>query len=144
MMTKTRKDFISTRLWLQNVMTNDVILCGVSALEYLEMFSGFFDEAIIDVYSIQKGLYNNINYNIVDSYDDIDYFISDNVCCTTFEQTINDMLSDFENTDEMALTEALSNYYYSHNESFEGLNIKPENKDTFEQLKQPVIDYYGG
>ena len=54
-MTKTRKDFISTRLWLQNVMTNDVILCGVSALEYLEMFSGFFDEAIIDVYSIQKG-----------------------------------------------------------------------------------------
>ena len=40
------------------------------------MFSGFFDEAIIDVYSIQKGLYNNINYNIVDSYDDIDYFLS--------------------------------------------------------------------
>ena len=67
-----------------------------------------------------------------------------NVCCTTFEQTINDMLSDFENTDEMALTEALSNYYYSHNESFDGLNIKPENRDTFEQLKQPVIDYYGG
>ncbi|NLG03404.1 MAG: hypothetical protein GX567_06200 [Clostridia bacterium] len=144
MKTKTRKDFISTRLWLQDVMTNDVILCGVSALEYLEMFSGFFDEAIIDVYSTRKGVYENINYNIVDSYDNIDYFISDNICCTTFEQTINDMLRDFENNDEMALTEALSNYYYSHNESFAGLNIMPENKDTFEQLKQPVIDYYRG
>ena len=144
MMTKTRRILSQLVYGCKMLWQNDVILCGVSALEYLEMFSGFFDEAIIDVYSIQKGLYNNINYNIVDSYDDIDYFISDNVCCTTFEQTINDMLSDFENTDEMALTEALSNYYYSHNESFDGLNIKPENKDTFEQLKQPVIDYYGG
>ena len=52
------------------------------------------------------------------------------------------MLSNFENTDEMALTEALSNYYYSHNESFDGLNIKPENKDTFLMIRQAAKKYY--
>jgi hypothetical protein len=52
------------------------------------------------------------------------------------------MLADFENTDELALIQALSNFYYENDESFDGLYIKPENRKTFENIKSSVINYY--
>ena len=52
------------------------------------------------------------------------------------------MLDDFENTDELALVEALSKYYYSHGNSFEGLIVKPDNLERFEYLKEWAIEYY--
>lgn len=144
MLTKTSGDFISHRLWFQSVLDENVILCGVSALECLGMFTGYVNETIIDVYALSRGRYENINYIIVSSFDDIDYVRFDNVLCTTFEQTINDMLSDLENTDEMALTEALSNFYYSHNESFNSLHIKSENRFVFNNIQNYAINYYSG
>lgn len=144
MYTRFRGDFISSRLWFQNVVSEDVILCGVSALECLEMFTGYVNEKLIEVYAKQIGCYENINYAIVDGYEGIDCIQIGNVRCTTFEQTVNDMLRDFENTDEMALTEALSNYYFSHGESFKGLQIHPENHKTFAYLQQSILEYYSG
>ena len=144
MITKTRREFSSHRIWFQNVIPDNVILCGVSALEYLEMFTGYFDEKIIDVYAKEKGEYENINYNIVDNFNNINYTRYGNILCTTFEQTLNDMLLNLNDIDEMALTEALSNYYFSHNESFDGLNIYPENKSAFEYIKPLAAQYYCG
>ncbi len=142
MYTRFRGDFISSRLWFQNVVSEDVILCGVSALECLEMFTGYVNEKLIEVYAKQIGCYENISYAIVDGYEGIDCIQIGNVRCTTFEQTVNDMLRDFENTDEMALTEALSNYYFSHGESFNGLQIHPENRRAFECLRESAMQYY--
>lgn len=144
MITKSRGEFLTNKAWFQNVITDDdIILCGVSALEFLEMFTGYFDEKIIDVYAKHKGNYENINYNIVDNFDSISYEKHGNLLCTTFTQTINDMLSNIDDTDEAALTEALSNYYYSHNESFDELNIDDENLIAFDNIKLSAIEYYG-
>ena len=52
------------------------------------------------------------------------------------------MLSDFEHSDETALVEALSKYYYSHEESFSGLKIKAENRKRFDELKEWAINYF--
>ena len=52
------------------------------------------------------------------------------------------MLSDYDNIDELAFLEALSNYYFANNESFDNLKIKPENIDVFNQVKQMAIEYY--
>ena len=79
---------------------------------------------------------------IVNSFDDIEYLNFDGVLCTTVNQTINDMLSDYDNIDELAFLEALSNYYFANNESFDNLKIKPENRDVFNQVKQMAIEYY--
>ena len=54
------------------------------------------------------------------------YLNSDGVLCTTVNQAINDMLSDYDNIDELAFLEALSNYYFANNESFDNLKIKPK------------------
>lgn len=144
MITKISGDFISHQLWFQNVISEDVILCGVSALEFLGMFTGYIDESAIDVYAKSKGIYDNINYILTDSFENIEYVQFGNVRCTTFGQTVNDMLRDLDNADEAALTEALGNYYFDHNESFAGLKINSENLNNFNQIKDCAISFYCG
>ena len=96
----------------------------------------------IQVYAQNEGQFDHIEYHIVNSFDDIEYLNFDGVLCTTVNQTINDMLSDYDNIDELAFLEALSNYYFANNESFDNLKIKPENRDVFNQVKQMAIEYY--
>ena len=40
------------------------------------------------------------------------------------------------------ITEAVSKYYYSNNESFNGLSVPPEYQERFESLAQEAIEYY--
>ena len=104
--------------------------------------NGYVNESKIQVYAQNEGQFDNIEYHIVNSFDDIEYLNFDGVLCTTVNQTINDMLSDYDNIDELAFLEALSNYYFANNESFDNLKIKPENRDVFNQVKQMAIEYY--
>lgn len=136
--------YITNRAWLRDCVgeNSDLILCMTSALEYLELFNGYLGEKIIQVYAKEKGKYTNVEYLIVSSFDEIDYYNDDGVLCTTINQTINDMLSDFDNIDELAFLEALSNYYFEHNESFDNLLIKPENMTVFNQIKKVAMNYY--
>ena len=143
MMSITSTRYLSNVDWLQDVVQGtDLILCGVSSLEYLELFNGYVNESKIQVYAQNEGQFDNIEYHIVNSFDDIEYLNFDGVLCTTVNQTINDMLSDYDNIDELAFLEALSNYYFANNESFDNLKIKPENRDVFNQVKQMSIEYY--
>ena len=143
MISITSTRYLSDVDWLQDVIQGkDLILCGVSALEYLELFSGYVNESKIQVYAKSNGQFDNIEYHIVDSFDNIDYINFDGVLCTTVNQTINDMLANYDNIDELAFLEALSNYYFANDESFDNLKIKPENLNIFNQVKQIAIEYY--
>lgn len=135
-------DYISNREWLRDVAAGkELILRGVSALEYHELFCGYVGEKQIDVYAKSKGGYDNVNYCVVETFDGIDYVEHTGVLYTSFSQTVNDMLND-ENCDDLALTEALSNYYFSHSKSFDGIEVKPENTECFNELKEWAVDYY--
>jgi len=120
----------------------EVILRGVSALNFLRLFVGYLGESEIDVYAKSIGHYENVNYQIVDSFDGIDYISDSGVLCSTFGQAINDLLVDFDNADEKALANALSNFYFSNNESFDGLHINPENMPNFDYVKEWAMEYY--
>ena len=143
MMSITSTRYLSNVDWLQDVVQGtDLILCGVSALEYLELFNGYVNESKIQVYAKNKVQFDNIEYHIVNSFDHIEYLNFNGVLCTTVNQTINDMLANYDNIDELAFLEALSNYYFANDESFDNLKIKPENRDVFNQVKQMAIEYY--
>ena len=143
MSSKTSDNYASNRAWLRDVVGGeDVILRCVSALEYLQLFVGYMRENNIDVYAKTKGVYDNVNYHIINNFDRIDYIRYGNVLCSSFNQAVNDMFDDFDNTDRQALVEALSRYYYKNNNSFEGLYIKPENIEHFESVKEWAIEYY--
>ena len=45
---KKSGDFLSNGMWLKSVVTEDVMLCGVSALEYRGLFTGYLNERVID------------------------------------------------------------------------------------------------
>lgn len=142
MQTKASDEYITNREWFRDVLHGEkVILRGVSALEYLEMFVGYLGENQIDVYSTSIGMCENINYHIVDDFSKIDFFQHKNILCCNLEQALNDLFSDFDNADEQAIVEALSTYYHTHDNSFDGLNVY-SNKEKFEELKGWATEFY--
>ena len=141
--TKISSDYTSNRAWLRDVVGNQpMILRSVSALEYLQLFVGYFSENKVEVYALEESSEENIRCHIIEDLEAIEYICFENVLCYSPSQAVNDMLSDFEHSDETALVEALSKYYYSHEESFSGLNIKKENQKRFEELKDWAINYF--
>ena len=140
---KISSDYTSNRAWLRDVVGNQpMILRSVSALEYLQLFVGYFSENKVEVYALEESPEENIRCHIIEDLEAIEYIRFENVLCSSPSQAVNDMLSDFEHSDETALVEALSKYYYSHEESFSGLNIKKENQKRFEELKNWAINYF--
>ena len=140
---KISSDYTSNRAWLRDVVGNQpMILRSVSALEYLQLFVGYFSENKVEVYALEESPEENIRCHIIEDLEAIEYIRFENVLCSSPSQAVNDMLSDFEHSDETALVEALSIYYYSHEESFSGLNIKKENQKRFEELKDWAINYF--
>ena len=140
---KISSDYTSNRAWLRDVVGNQpMILRSVSALEYLQLFVGYFSENKVEVYALEESPEENIRCHIIEDLEAIEYIRFENVLCSSPSQAVNDMLSDFEHSDETALVEALSKYYYSHEESFSGLNIKKENQKRFEELRDWAINYF--
>ena len=140
---KISSEYTSNRAWLRDVVGNlPMILRSVSALEYLQLFVGYFSENKVEVYALEESPEENIRCHIIEDLEAIEYIRFENVLCSSPSQAVNDMLSDFEHSDETALVEALSKYYYSHEESFSGLNIKKENQKRFEELKDWAINYF--
>ena len=140
---KISSDYTSNRAWLRDVVGNQpMILRSVSALEYLQLFVGYFSENKVEVYALEESSEENIRCHIIEDLEAIEYIRFEIVLCSSPSQAVNDMLSDFEHSDETALVEALSKYYYSHEESFSGLNIKKENQKRFEELKDWAINYF--
>ena len=143
MVTKSSADYIAHGLWLEDVVGGSgLILCYTSALECLDLFLGYLHETQIDVYAKEKGNYDNINYRIKNSFDDLDVVAVGNLLCTSVSQTVNDMLRDFDDIDEQSLLEALSDYYFDNGKSFDKLKIDPENIELFNSVKQWALEYH--
>lgn len=61
---------------------------------------------------------------------------------TDFNRTIADSLANESILDMQGITEALSKYYYSHGESFEGVSVAPEYQTRFESLAEEAVEYF--
>jgi len=120
----------------------DVVLCHTSALECLGQFPGYVNEKQIDVYATTREPYENINWYLVNGFDGIEIVNIAGLRCTSFNQTINDMLRDYDMIDEQSLVQALASFYYRNGESFKGLQIAPQYSDKFNSLKDWVVEFY--
>lgn len=117
----------------------NAILRGESAAEFLEITDGHFSP-LIKVYSTTSLPYPFIVKKIK-NFKKIDYEIKDGVLVTSASQSIDDMISDKEN-DVQILDQAISNYYYRNNESFDGLKISKKNLDKFNKEIKHALKYY--
>lgn len=117
----------------------NAILRAESATEYLGITDGHFSH-LIKVYATTDLPYPFI-VTKVKNFNDIDYEIRDGVLVTSISKSIDDMISDKE-SDKQILDQALSNYYYRNNESFDGLIISEKNIKEFNKEKQLALEYY--
>lgn len=144
METMQSDDFLSNRAWLRNALSSEkVVLRGISALEYLQLFPGYFREKNIEVYALSEGQYSNVQYCLVDSFDEIDYFDDGFLLCATLEQVIKDYIKDYDTSDTHVLVEALANYYCYNNDSFDNLIVDTD-QDLFNEVKEWAIGFSQG
>lgn len=124
---------------LQMKFRKNAILRSESALEYLNLTDMTFSH-IIKVYSTVNLPFPFI-VTKVKNFKDIDYMSVDGVLVTTVSKSIDDMISDKE-SDKQILDQAMNNYYYRNNESFDGINVSKNNLEKFEQECKTALEYY--
>ena len=141
-----RSDYVGAISWLKAVrdyLGESVVFALDEALMCQGSFGGRSDEFIIWAYgddSITRFngvvvLGNYISSHNVKSKNGLLY--------TDFNRTISDAFANESILDMQGITEALSRYYYSNGDSFDGISVAPEYQERFERLASEAIDYYG-
>lgn len=77
---------------------------------------------------------------VIPSFENKEYMEEDGLFCTTVNQTIIDLLE--KNGEEQVIVESLSNYYFEHGESFEGLQIPKHVQKQFDKYSVWAVEYY--
>jgi hypothetical protein len=143
MLANGRSQYSSNREWFNSVLSGkDVVLCHTSALECLGQFSGYVNENQIDVYATVREPYENINSYLVEGFDDLEVVNIGGLRCTSFNQTVNDMLRDYDIIDEQSLVQALAGFYYRSGGNFDGLRIAQQYADRFNAIRDWAIEFY--
>jgi putative transcriptional regulator len=140
-----RSDFVGSISWLKAVrdcIGENAVFALDEALICQGSFGGRSDEYIVWVYGDDSlTRYNGIAVlgNHISPYCVKE---KNGLRFTEFNRTLSDALANESILDMQGITEAVSRYYYSNNESFNGISVAPEYQERFEQLAEDAIDYY--
>ncbi len=140
-----RSDYVGAMSWLEAVnerIGQEVVFALDEALMCQGSFLGRSDEYIVWVYGDDE--VSRFNGVVVLGNDISPYCVRDKrgLRFTDFNRTLSDALANESILDMQGITEALSKYYYSHDESFNGLSVAPEYQERFDKLANEAIDYY--
>lgn len=141
-----RNDFIGAFSWLKAVsecLGDAFVFALDQALMCDGSFLGRSDEYLVWVYGDDSLTRFNgvvvIGNNVPDRY----IKEKNGIKYTNFNKTLNDSLANESILDTQGITEALSEYYYSNNDSFDGLYISDNYSDKFDRLASEAVEYYG-
>jgi len=134
-------DFSNHARLSRQVAGKDVILRGVSALEYMGLFVGYVKTGAVEIYTKDDMSDEHFDSRVVNDFNQIEHFNDGNVKCSTLNQVVNDMLSEFDTMDDVALAESLA-YHYEKQGCFESLNILPQYHSHFEEMKDWAMEYH--
>jgi hypothetical protein len=130
----------TNHLDVENTVRNvDCIVAMESAASYLGI-DNMPNRDVLFVYSLEQLNIKGVVCTIVDSFDSIDFIEQNGIRCTSVKQTIYDLLR--YDRDDQVIQESLADYYYSHDESFDGLDIPDDIIDIFESYREDSIHYY--
>ena len=140
-----RSDYVGALLWLKAVrerLGENVVFALDEALMCQGSFGGRNDEFIVWVYG--DDAVSRFNGVVVLGNRVSPYSVAEKngLRFTDFNRTLSDALANEAILDMQGITEAVSRYYYSNNESFTGLAIAPGYQDRFDALASEAIDYY--
>ena len=140
-----RSDYVGALSWLKAVrdrLGENVVFALDEALMCQGSFGGRSDEYIVWVYGDDK--VSDFNGVVLLGNKVSQYCIKEKngLRFTDFNRTLSDALANESILDMQGITEAVSRYYYSNNESFSGLSVAPEYQERFERLANEARDYY--
>ena len=140
-----RTDYVGAISWLRAVrdrLGDSVVFALDEALMCQGYFGGRSDEFVVWVYADDEASRFNgvvVLGNYISPYNVKE---KDGLKFTDFSRTISDALANEEILDMQGTTEAVSRYYFSNGESFEGISVAPEYQERFEQLAEEAMEYY--
>ena len=140
-----RSDYIGSLSWLKAIkecLRSEFVFALDEALMCQGIFGGRSDEYIVWVYGDDSLMeYNGVVVlgNKISSYSVQE---KDGLKYTDFNRTIYDSLTNESILDMQGITEAISHYYYSNGEKFDGISIAPKYQERFERLAEEAINYY--
>jgi hypothetical protein len=97
-------------------------------------------EETIQVYST-KQLEKPFECDVVDSFDNIEYTIEHGILVCTERQAFIDLLKDPKN-EIQTLLEALGDYYFTHENSFDSLRLSAEQRSLLSKYENDAIHYW--
>lgn len=119
----------------------NTILCGQDAMCFRGYGNWDTISRKIHVYSTVDLDCNIYEYIKVPNLSEVKYDSDSGILVQTFNQALNDELSS-NYINEQLIQEALGDYYYSHGETFDGLEIDADNKIAFEKYSEWAKNYW--
>ncbi len=140
-----RENYIGSLSWLKAVrdcIGEDVVFALDQALMCQGLFGGSNNEYIVWVYGGESlDRFNGVAV-LGRKVSPFCVLEKNGLKFTDLDRTISDALANESILDMQGITEAVSHYYFSKGESFEGLSVTPEYQDAFERLAQDAKSYY--
>ncbi|MBO4359913.1 MAG: helix-turn-helix domain-containing protein [Eubacteriaceae bacterium] len=140
-----RENYIGAISWLRDVrecIGEDIVFALDQALMCQGSFGGRTDEYIVWAYGNESlDRFNGVAV-LGRKVSPFSVLETNGLRYTDFNRTISDALANEDILDMQGITEAVSRYYYSNGESFEGLSVAPKYQESFERLAQDAISYY--
>lgn len=125
---------------LRNLLADvECVLAFDTAADFLGLTNGGYRSAA-QIFVNKKQDIDGTEQILVPSLETLACEERNGLLCTTVNQTIIDLLE--QNGDEQIITESLANYYDTHNESFDGLEVPEHLKARFEKYKTWAVEYY--
>ncbi len=140
-----RSDYIGAISWLKAIrdcMGEPIVFALDEALMCQSRFGGRSDEYVVWVYGSDSAARFNGVVVLGNQISPLNVRERNGLYYTDFNRTISDALANESILDMQGITEAVSRYYYSNGNSFEGISVAPEYQERFEKLAREAIDYY--
>lgn len=140
-----RRDFQSGIAWLQAVQAElgqSVVFALDQALLCSGHFLGRMDEYLIWLYGDATLTRYNGVVLLGTAIQERDVLETQGLRYTSFQRTLFDALANADILDEQGMIEALSRYYFTHNESFAELFVPPEYIERFVEWAEAAVHYY--
>ena len=140
-----RRDYVGAVSWLKAVRENlgeSFVFALDEALMCQGRFGGRSDEYIVWGYGDESASdFNGVVLlgNTISGYDVKE---KHGLRFTDFNRTVTDALANETILDMQGITEALSRYYFTNDNSFDGVFVSPEYRERFAELADDAINYY--
>lgn len=140
-----RGDYYGALSWLaavQKALGNEIVFALDEALFCGEWFLGRNYEYLVWIYGDDSLKRFNGVMILGNELDPLCIKNKNGIRYTDFNRTLADSLANENILDMQGITEGLSNYYFEHNESFDGISVPPEYQKRFEDLANDAVNYY--